>query len=158
MKKKFFKKVQAGLLTMVLIAGVLPTGLRPLTVHAATTVKTMNLNTDYLAPSNGSWDATNDHKIYFGQYNGTPTAFRVLKAADGKLFLDCDTILKMMAFDEDSNANAEQTSGNMNEWKGSDLEKWLNGTDYYNSTSVFTSGEKMPYCRRHWLHLTQIIK
>ena len=75
MKKKLFKRVQAGLLTLVLIVGVLPTGLQPLTVHAATTVKTMNLNTDYLAPSNGSWDA-NDNKVYFGQYESNPTAFR----------------------------------------------------------------------------------
>ena len=141
MKKKLFKKVQAGLLTMALIAGVLPTGLRSLTVHAATDVKTMNLNTDYLAPSNGSWDA-NDHKVYFGQYGGTPTAFRVLKSEKGTMMLDCDTILKKMTFDEDSNANSEQTSGKVNEWTGSNLETELNGKNYYGNASVFTTPEK----------------
>ena len=139
MKKKLFKRVQAGLLTMVLIAGVLPTGLQPLTVHAATDVKTMNLNTDYLAPSDGSWDATNDHKVYFGQYDGTPTAFRVLKSENGTMMLDCDKNLLTKAF----NANYEPNGNkHKHEWTGSDLEKWLNGADYYDSTSVFTSGEK----------------
>lgn len=114
-KTKLFKKVQAGLLTMVLIAGVLPTGLRPLTVHAATTVKTMNLDTSYLAPSDGTWDA-NDHKIYFGQYGGTPTAFRVLKSENGTMML---TIMTAHLY--------------------------------------LHREKKMPYCRRHWLHLKQII-
>lgn len=141
MKKKFFKKLQAGFLALVLIAGVLPTGLRPLTVHAATDVKTMNLDISRLAPSDGSWDA-NDHKVWFGQYGGTPTAFRVLKAENGTMLLDCDTILLNDYFDDNSSANDGQTSGNPNEWTGSDLEKWLNGTDYYGSTSVFTLGEK----------------
>lgn len=141
MKKKFFKKAWAGFLAMVLIAGVLPTGLRPLTVHAADTVKTMNLDTSYLAPSDGSWDS-NDHKVYYGQYGGTPTAFRVLKVEGNTMMFDCDTILLAKAFDEDYNANTEQASGNMNEWTGSDLAKWLNGTDYYENASVFTSGEK----------------
>ena len=58
------------------------------------------------------------------------------------MMLDCDTILLTKAFDEDLSTNLEQTSGNMNEWTGSDLEKRLNGTDYYDNTSVFTSGEK----------------
>lgn len=141
MKKKLFKQASAGLLAMALIAGILPTGLRPLTVHAANGVKTMNLDTSYLAPSDSTWDA-NDHKVWFGQYGGTPTAFRVLKAEGTTMMLDCDTILLTKAFDEDSSANTEQNSGNMNEWKGSDLEKWLNGTDYYGNASVFTSGEQ----------------
>lgn len=141
MKKKFFRKAWAGFLAMVLIAGALPTGLQPLTVHAADTVKTMNLDTSYLAPSDGSWDA-NDHKVYFGQYDESTTAFRILKADENTMMLDCDTILLKKTFDEDAKANQEQSSTLMNEWTGSDLEKWLNGTDYYGNKSVFTLGEQ----------------
>ncbi len=142
MKKKLFKKVQAGLLTMVLIAGVLLTGLRPLTVQAADTVKTINLDTSCLAPSDNTWDKTNDHKVYFGQYGNTPTAFRVLKSDNGTIMLDCDTILLTKAFDADVSANTDQSDSNPNGWVNSDLESWLNGTDYYSNASVFTSVER----------------
>lgn len=68
--------------------------------------RSINLNTSYMALTSGTWDAVNDHKVYFGQYdstddnteNLTPTVFRVLKVSNGKMFLDCDTILGKKCF------------------------------------------------------------
>lgn len=138
------KKRMALLFSVVLLIGLIP--VLPMTVKAEGTaeIRNVNLDTSYLAPSDGTWDKTNDHKVFFGQYGGTSTAFRVLKAEGTSMMLDCDTIILLTkAFDADCGVNTdEQTSGNMNEWKGSDLEKWLNDTDYYGNTSVFTSGEQ----------------
>lgn len=105
-------------------------------------IKDINLDTSYLAPSDGTWDTTNDHKVYFGKYNGIPTAFRVLKAEIDTMFLDCDTILLMKEFDEDGIPNDYPASRLKNKWSGSDLEKWLNNEDYYGNPSVFTVYEK----------------
>lgn len=109
------------------------------TVYAAAdTIKTMNLDTSYLAPSDGTWDASNDHKVYFGQYNNNSTAFRVLKVENETMMLDCDTILLEKTFDGSSN-NWQNSSNN---WSNSSLRSWLNGGDYYGSESVFTTAEK----------------
>lgn len=140
MKKKLFRKAQAGILTLAMMAGLVSVGIQPGTVQAAGTTKTINLDTSYLEPSDGTWDATNDHKVYFGQYGGNSTAFRVLKADADTMMLDCDTILLQKKFDEDTWPNTGQ--GRENVWKNSDLEIWLNGNDYYGNSSVFTSVEK----------------
>lgn len=57
------------------------------------------------------------------------------------LLLDCDTILTAKEFDADMKKNAGQVK-RQNEWKGSDLEVWLNGNDFYGNSSVFSKGEQ----------------
>lgn len=119
------------------------------------TVRTINLNAAVLRPTDANgkkWDAANGNKVYFGKYNGNPTAYRVLSSPNTQtgvencLLLDCDTVLKKMAFDEDGNKNDGQTQ-NPNEWAGSDLEAWLNkevnGTyNFYGNPFVFSDIEK----------------
>ncbi|MBQ2085888.1 MAG: hypothetical protein II464_06445, partial [Oscillospiraceae bacterium] len=56
--------------------------------------------------------------VYFGSYDDNPIKFRVLSVPTSTspvLFLDCDSILFNMAFDEDSN-----------DWSESDLKTYLN--------------------------------
>lgn len=140
MKKKLLRRVPEGILTLAMMTGLLFVGIQPVTVQAEETAKTINLNTSYLAPSDGTWNEANDHKVYFGQYGGSPTAFRVLKADTDTMMLDCDTILLQKKFDEDGWSNTGQ--GRENVWKNSDLEIWLNGDEYYGNSSVFTSVER----------------
>lgn len=106
------------------------------------------LNAAALRSEDGIW-ALGSSKVYFGQYDGIPTAYRVLSlpetqsvSADaGTLLLDCDAVLRFKAFDEDFRKNEGQAL-RQNEWKGSDVEAWLNGTDFYGSSAVFSALEK----------------
>ena len=68
--------------------------------------------------------------------------FRVLQADDTAMLLDSDKVLESKAFDEDGQGNEGQTSGHANEWNGSDIEKWLNGDEYYSNSAVFETVEK----------------
>lgn len=139
MREKRWKKVQAGILTLALITGLLSMGLQSVTVQAAGAIKTINLGASALAPE-GAWNAENGHRVYFGKYEGHPTAFRVLKMDEDTMMLDCDTILLKKNFDADVTKNKGQDKASA--WKNSDLEIWLNGNDYYRSSSVFTSTER----------------
>lgn len=155
MKKKqcnrAFKRGLTGILVITMVMGVLPMGAyNPAKVQAegAQIIRKMNLDPSYLAPSDGTWNTSDsagnvsDHKVYFGAFDDKATAFRVLQVneEEGTVLLDSDSILLSKQFDEDMTANEGQE--NRNEWKNSDLELWLNGTDYYENTSVFTVPEK----------------
>lgn len=94
--------------------------------------------------------AIGDNKVYFGQFEGIPTAYRVLPVStdtqtidtgEDCLLLDCDSVLLPKEYDADNKKNEGQTK-RQNEWKGSDLEEWLNGNDFLGNSSVFTDVEK----------------
>ncbi|MGN0337767.1 MAG: InlB B-repeat-containing protein [Lachnospiraceae bacterium] len=107
-------------------------------------VKTICLEPTALRPES-TW-STGGNQVYFGKYNNHPVAYRVLSSPNTQtvtesLLLDCHTVLFQDKFDDDGEKNSGQTT-NPNEWKGSDLEKWLNGSNFYGSNSVFSSIEK----------------
>lgn len=83
-------------------------------------------------------------QVYFGQYEGEPILWRILPSSDTQetgencLLLDCDASLLRMPFDGDFRRNEDQKTS-PNEWRGSDLEAWLNGE--FLETS-FTEGER----------------
>lgn len=130
--KNRFKKIFAGLLSTAMLIGTVFTTSKPLEVNADDIIKSINLDAALLAPSSGTWDPDNDHKVYFGKYNDNETAFRVLKADNENMMLDCDTELRCGYFD----------NGYMNEWNGSELDNWLNGEEYYADDNVFTQLER----------------
>lgn len=143
------KKSTAVLLSALIAFGTAPDLRKPLKVKAGqkaeVQVKTVNLGTDALSTAGyaeGKWSSDEGKKVYFGQYEGSPLAYRVLKTDSqaGTMLLDCDTTLFSAFFDEDGTKNDGQQ--NKNSWKGSDLETRLNGNDFYNNTSVFSSKEK----------------
>lgn len=128
-----------------------PIEAKPLTEN--NTSRRISLDAAELRPDNGVW-ALGGSKVCFGQYDGIPTAYRVLALPDtqtvpvGKdsLLLDCDTTLKMKAFDDNFSRNAGQAK-QPSEWKGSDIEAWLNGNDFYGSGCVFSDIEKAAIVR-----------
>lgn len=75
MKKKRFRKLQAGILTLAMMTGLLSVKTQPVTVQAAGTMKTINIGASGLAPGDGTWDAANDHKVYFGAWGVIPQPF-----------------------------------------------------------------------------------
>ena len=104
---------------------------------AGTTVRTINLNAAVLRPSS-TW-STGGNLVYFGSYNNSPVAYRVLsspntqESSSNYLLLDCNTILQTMAFSSD----------NTNQWAGSNcrVRSWLI-SDFYSNSSVFSSIEQ----------------
>lgn len=91
-----------------------------------------------------------DNKVYFGQFEGRPIAYRVLPVStdtqtidsgEDCLLLDCDSVLLTKEYDADNKKNEGQVH-RQNEWKGSDLEAWLNGTDFLENSSVFSDVER----------------
>lgn len=110
----------------------------------AGTVRTINLNAALLRPDSTWTKATDqrqgDNLLYFGNYNGVPVAYRVLSSPNTQsttsdcLLLDCDKVLKYMVF----------SSTNSNQWTDSSctVRNWLNGNDFYQNTSAFTTLEK----------------
>lgn len=108
------------------------------------TVETICLDPKALRPES-TW-SIGGNRVYFGKYNGNQLSYRVLASPNTQtvtesLLLDCNTWLAIKPFDGDGTTNAGQTT-NPNEWKGSDLETWLNGSNFYGSNSVFSSIEK----------------
>lgn len=110
------------------------------------TVRNINLNAAMLRPSSSAWSSS-DNKVYFGKWNSDGIAYRVLSAPDTQtnagncLLLDCDMLPETKNFDKDEQKNAEQTT-NPNEWKGSDMEKVLNGSKFYGYSSMFSGVER----------------
>lgn len=99
--------------------------------------------------SEQTWTLGN-HKVYFGQFEGYPIVYRILPPspdtqtiADNKecLFLDCDSVLLAKEYDADNKKNDGQAK-RQNEWKGSDLEEWLNGDEFYGNSNMFSKIEK----------------
>lgn len=109
------------------------------------------------------------NRVYFGQYEGEPMVWRVLPQAETQsvedsLLLDCETILKRKAYDDNFWQNEGQEKL-PSEWKGSDIEAWLNGMDFYGRSSVFSYVERRaiaettlaemrePYSIGHWVKM-----
>ena len=92
------------------------------------------------ATSGSTW---NGNYVYYGKYNSNPVKYRVLDpdsstfGNDHTMFLDCDSILENVRFDNDGNANTGASKAN--EWAYSDLKKWLNN----NFTGNLTSAESV---------------
>ena len=110
------------------------------------TVETICLDPKALRPES-TW-STGGNLVYFGSYLGSPVAYRVLASPNTQnvtetesLLLDCNTGLLSKKFDYDGSKNDGQTT-NPNEWKGSDLETWLNGSQFYGNSSVFSYIER----------------
>jgi len=78
-----------------------------------------------------SYDFWEGSHVYFGKYAGEPMKYRVLACSENMILLDCDNILKDIQF-----------STNNNSWKESEVRSWLQGSDFYNNTGVFTAAEK----------------
>ena len=148
-KEKLLKRGLASLLAAVLAVGLLP--MMPgnmATVKAADGDKTIaGLGTGMIAdptvPS-ADTDAWKGSYVYFGTYGGNSVKYRVLDSNTtvfgGKtMLLDCDSILETHAFDEDRNANTGYT--NANEWAGSDIRTYLNGT-FLTNTNNFSATEQ----------------
>jgi len=148
-KRKILKRGLASLLAAVLAVGLLP--MMPgnmATVKAADGDKTIaGLGTGMIAdptvPS-ADTDAWKGSYVYFGTYGGNSVKYRVLDSNTtvfgGKtMLLDCDSILETHAFDEDGNANTGYT--NANEWAGSDIRTYLNGT-FLTNTNNFSEAEQ----------------
>ena len=138
-RKGRIRKALMGLLAVVAAGALSGAAGVAAPVKAYAAVKEVNLDSRVLRPADGKWDKTNDHKLYFGQYNGSPTAFRVLPQSPStmserdRLLLDCDTILEKMIW------NAQ---GDGNSWNSCAIRTWLNGSDYFENSSVFTSLER----------------
>ncbi len=110
------------------------------------TVETICLDPKALRPES-TW-STGGNQVYFGSYNGKQLSYRVLASPNTQnvtgtesLLLDCNTSLAKKSFDGDGIKNNGQTT-NPNEWKGSDLETWLNDSHFYGNSSVFSYIER----------------
>ena len=105
---------------------------------AGNEVKTINLNAAMIRPDS-TW-SIGGNLVYFGKYGGNPVAYRVLSSPNTQsttsdsLLLDCNTSLEAMIF----------TSSQSNQWtdSGCTVRSWLNGNDFYDNVSVFTTLEK----------------
>lgn len=126
-KRKILKRGIASLLAVVLAVGLLP--VMPdntLTVKAADGVTpAMTLGTGSIAdpavPASEKAAWTGSY-VYFGTYNGNPVKYRVLDSettvfGGTTMLLDCDSILSIIAFDNDNNV-----------WETSDIRTYLNET------------------------------
>lgn len=143
MRKKMKKQIIAMGMTLAMLMNLFLYPESSLFAKAEeTTLKSMELNTEKLAPGDGTWDASNDYTVFFGQYENEPTAFRILQAENNTMLLDSDIILTSRPFDGDGIINDNQISGHINEWNGSDIESWLNGSEYYENPAVFTDNER----------------
>ncbi|MGN0343523.1 MAG: DUF6273 domain-containing protein, partial [Lachnospiraceae bacterium] len=109
------------------------------------TIETICLDPKALRPES-TW-STGGNQVYFGKNNNHPVAYRVLSSpntqtvTESSLLLDCNTGLLIKKFDDDNSKNEGQQT-NPNEWKGSDLETWLNGSNFYEKNTVFSYFEK----------------
>lgn len=94
----------------------------------------------------GPW-TLGDNRIWFGAFEGNPIICRVLPPAQTQtvdepcLLLDCETILKLKAFDNNFKRNETQLKL-PTEWRGSDIETWLNGNEFYGDPGIFTEAER----------------
>lgn len=75
--------------------------------------------------------------VYYGCYDNNPMKYRVLDTAAtefnaNSMLLDYNSGFETIRrFDDDSN-----------EWANSEIKVWLNGSDFYNNTAVFSAMEK----------------
>lgn len=105
------------------------------------------LDVSELRPDNGIW-ALGGNRLCFGQYNGLPIVYRILSSPDTQsfeenkngLFIDCDYVLELKKFDDNFRKNDTQINS-PSEWKGSDIDIWLNSNAFLGNSSVFTDIE-----------------
>lgn len=115
----------------------------PVVQNDSYTLGSILLNPAELRPEDGVW-ALGGNKVYFGHYEGTSMAYRVLALPDTQaisggedcLLLDCDTVLERKCYDDNFRKNDEQIKV-PSEWKGSDIDLWLN-SDFYENTDILT--------------------
>lgn len=112
------------------------------------TGKSIQMDVSALCPQEGLW-GVGGNKVYYGHYEGIPVAYRILAPSEVQtvenerpaLLLDCDYTLLTREYDADGKKNDTQEK-RQNQWKGSDLEDWLNGSDFLENTDVFSTLEK----------------
>lgn len=158
MKTKLKKGIAIGL-SLALAAGFVPQ-IKDTSVFAAEeaepteTVRCVNVGTEVLTSvpevvhqdtdtyvdSVGGWVSRYGKKVWFGQYDGSATAYRVLKNDGSRILLDCDTVLYQMAWAADGQVNETQQSGDILEWMGSDIQLDLSAK--YRNGSLCTDKEK----------------
>jgi len=147
-RKTFLRKIIASV--MGILMGV---SLMPLTAAAVpdqtSSIHTINLNNNGLingieTPNGGEgWEGS---RIYFGTMGGKPLLWRVLDNQVGDItdsqvmLLQTDSVIGEMAFDEDGQPNEGQT--NLNDWIGSDIRSWLNGSENDQFLNGFDKAEK----------------
>lgn len=148
LKKRFW----GLMLTLAAVCALVPTPVlaaehEPQAMQLGSAVlRSVNLNAAALRPADGAWDL-GGNIVYFGQYGGEALAYRPLcspetqSPAEEGLLLDCASIIRRKAFDENFRRNEGQEKL-PSEWKGSDLEAWLNGSNFYESLNVFTHMER----------------
>lgn len=78
------------------------------------------------------WNHTDGIKVYFGQYDGTPTAYRLLRNEDGTVLLDCDTIL----------ISDYQFDSSNEKWPDCEARRYLNSGLFYAKANVLSPIEK----------------
>lgn len=134
---------------VLLFAAVLLGLCLPAQAAALETQEKIILDAAALRPEDGVW-ALGGNLVYFGQYQGAPVVFRVLSSPgaddEDKLLLDCDSTLLWMAYDDNFRKNEGQ-SKLPSEWKGSDIEVWLNSDAFYGSGEVFSTAERAAIAR-----------
>lgn len=106
------------------------------------------LDASELRPDNGIW-ALGGNRLCFGQYHGLPIVYRILSSPDTQsfeenkdgLFIDCDYVLELKKFDDNFRKNDTQINS-PSEWMGSDIDIWLNSSDFYGNSIIFSDIEK----------------
>lgn len=145
---KNIKRWLAFFMSLCLIGTMIPVSVRAesgdaesgSTQSGSAIAKNINLNAAVLRPES-TWSA-GGNLLYFGKYQDNPVAYRVLSTPDTQttpvdcLLLDCDTPLEWMEFSSDSQNPQQWTS------ESCTVRKWLNGNDFYESSSVFSVLEK----------------
>lgn len=114
----------------------------------AGTARSILTDAAQLLPQDGTWEV-GGNLVYYGSYKGTPLAYRVLAMPQTQtltgggrsLLLDCDTVLDLMPFDDNFARNEGQLKV-PSEWKGSDIELWMNGSGFFRNKGVFTPVER----------------
>ncbi len=128
------KAVLSVMLSFAIVMGIIPGTDFVIPAHADGDKTISGLGTGAIAnPASGAggWSY-----VYYGTYDGNPVKYRVLdKAATefggNTMLLDCNSILLAHRFDDDSNV-----------WANSEIKTWLNGNDFLNKDTVFTTAEK----------------
>lgn len=146
-KGKNVKRVLAALISVSMMVSLMPstafaadrTTVRKESGNQAAGDATVALGTEALSTdgyTNG-WNFTEGKYVYYGKYDGKPTAWRLLKNESNLAFLDADEILW-----KDHLADSADDSNRDLVWQGSYMQDKLNGSFYYNNSAVFSDRER----------------
>lgn len=133
------KKIIGILLSLAMVPGFVP-GMTE-TVYADADKTITGLGTGAIAnPTNGDTSGLTGWTgsyVYYGKYDSSPLKYRVLSKST------TDFGGTTMLLDYDSRIiNKKHTSSSTYSWSSSEIKSWLNGNDFLNSTSVFTTAER----------------